>query len=152
MRSGDFILLELSAEPLPEWSGGSLASSSSQDVTSSDSEEEDLLSAIASATAQSSIRSEEDQDTPFSGSNGDGGLTVRERLQREYTPSSATTAAAAAVQQRVKRRKEYMNQVSERNDTPFFAGLLALFLLPALGILAVASSSGYLDALAAGWQ
>ena len=45
-----------------------------------------------------------------------------------------------------------MDQASQRNDIPFFAGLFALFVLPALGILLAASSSGYLDSLADGWR
>lgn len=40
-----------------------------------------------------------------------------------------------------------MEEASQRNDGPFFAGLFAAFLLPAAVILAVAYSSGYMDAL-----
>jgi len=55
------------------------------------------------------------------------------------------------VQARIQKREEYMSQVSERNDAPFFAlATLAVLAVPC-GILAWAYFSGYLDQVARGY-
>jgi hypothetical protein len=80
------------------------------------------------------------------------GLTMAGKLERSYKEKAAAQRRqATVVEGRIKRRQEYMDQVAERNDTPFFAGLFLLFVLPAAGILLWAVSSGYLDKLSAGY-
>ncbi|GAB4821733.1 hypothetical protein N2152v2_008779 [Parachlorella kessleri] len=53
----------------------------------------------------------------------------------------------SALKKRVKKRKEYMTQVKERNDGGFFLFMAFAFLGPALLGLAVAFGSGYMDKL-----
>ena len=52
------------------------------------------------------------------------------------------------VQERIAKRKERLSQVGTRNDSKFFAAVAFLVLVPPLGILWWASSSGLLDRLA----
>lgn len=52
-----------------------------------------------------------------------------------------------AYRRRVKKRKEYLNEVSQRNDSKFFLWLAVAFLGPAFIGLVVAYTSGYLDLL-----
>lgn len=112
----------------------------------------------ATSSSEASIISSSDDDNGLQQSNeNDGGaisptssgsgLSIADKLEQQYDSSNRTMTA---YERRMVARKERMEQVSTRNDAPFFAGLLALFLVPALGILWYASASGYLDALAAG--
>ncbi len=163
MRRAPFIMLELSSGPLKEWveekQGSGLPSPLNSYTSESDAdpeeEKDDLLSAVAAqaaATAASSLSSSDSMDldgnTTSSGTSSGGTSTIGDRLQRNYNKSNS---GMTDLEKRVNRRKEYFDQTSTRNDTPFFLGVLAAFLLPAVIILGIASSSGYLDALEAGW-
>lgn len=150
MRRAPFIMLELSLTPLREWQddneGAVYTSESDSNESETVGEEQDLLSAVAAEAAAnlSPISSLDSMDLPGSTAPG----TIGERLQRNYNKSNT---GMTDVERRVEKRKEYFEQSSNRNDAPFFAAVLAAFLLPAFIILGIASSSGYLDALAAGW-
>jgi len=161
MRRASFIMLELSRVPLKEWldekEDSGLPSSLASYTSESDAEappparEPDLLSAVAAeaATASSGNLSSSDSiDLPGSSRTAAAAGTIGERLQRNYKKSNS---GMTDLEKRVSKRKEYFEQTKTRNDTPFFLGVLAAFLLPALIILGVASASGYLDSLAAGW-
>ena len=50
------------------------------------------------------------------------------------------------------RRREYMERDSIRSDSKLFIGLFVAFVAPAVGILAWAYFSGYLDQLAQGYK
>lgn len=50
-------------------------------------------------------------------------------------------------QERIKNRKNYMEQVGQRNDAPFIATVFAFFFLPAAVILVIAFGTGYIDSL-----
>jgi hypothetical protein len=76
-----------------------------------------------------------------------GGQTIGERAAALYREQQAAPDAA---RERRRLADERMEAQAGRNDAPLFAGLAALFLFPALAILAAAQASGYLDALAAG--
>jgi hypothetical protein len=76
-----------------------------------------------------------------------GGQTIGERAAALYREQQAAPDTA---RERRRLADERMEQQAGRNDAPLFAGLAALFLFPALAILAAAQASGYLDALAAG--
>lgn len=54
-------------------------------------------------------------------------------------------AVPAISRKRNIRRQEMLNRVSQRNDAPLFAGLLALLLVPPAGILAFAVAVGFID-------
>lgn len=45
-----------------------------------------------------------------------------------------------------------MNDVSERNDVPFFSAVAIAFLLVPAAVLTWAISSGYIDTLARGYK
>lgn len=51
------------------------------------------------------------------------------------------------MERRIQARKDYLGEVSQRNDGKLFASLAAVFFLPALVILLVAFGSGYMDQL-----
>lgn len=140
MRRADYLVLELSVEPLREWEEAVRSVDASMSESGAESSPEDEWRGEADASMA------EDE-----GARVGDGLTVKERLQLEYEREAAS-GRKSAMQQRMERRKEYFEQATERNDGPFFAGLLALFVLPALAILVAASASGYLDDLAAGWR
>mmetsp|Transcript_40113 Transcript_40113/g.103823 ORF Transcript_40113/g.103823 Transcript_40113/m.103823 type:complete len:285 (-) Transcript_40113:213-1067(-) len=53
----------------------------------------------------------------------------------------------SAVERRIQARKDYLGEVSERDDSKFFALIAAAFFLPAIVILLVAFGSGYMDEL-----
>mmetsp|Transcript_33110 Transcript_33110/g.98475 ORF Transcript_33110/g.98475 Transcript_33110/m.98475 type:complete len:348 (-) Transcript_33110:757-1800(-) len=57
------------------------------------------------------------------------------------------TAPKTDVQRRIERRQAYMDQVGQRNDSTFLSVAGLLFLGPAIGILAWAYFSGYLDSM-----
>jgi hypothetical protein len=97
----------------------------------------DVLAALIGEVAEESNESDVESDGRMVG-------TIGERLQRR-------AATPTALQRRIARRKEYMSKVNERNDTPFFLGLLALFVLPSLVILSIVSMNGYLDYLNQTW-
>ena len=151
MRRADYMLLEVTVEPVIQAGNYEVTdapdaekeSGSDQEIQSDgfDRENYDLLSAIANSIEATPEEGSESQRRPG---------TIGERLQQKYDESSATPGMTA-LERRMARRKKYMAQVSERNDSPFFAWLLAAFVLPALCILAVAASTGYLDSLSRGW-
>ncbi|KAL4535207.1 hypothetical protein Ndes2437A_g05937 [Nannochloris sp. 'desiccata'] len=159
MRRAPFIMLELSVAPLKEWvdekEDSGLPSPLNSYTSESDAEappaagEPDLLSAVAAEAeaAAGNSSSLDSIDLPGSSTTAAPG-TIGERLQRNYKKSNS---GMTDLEKRVSKRKEYFEQTSTRNDTPFFLGVLAAFLLPALIILGIASTSGYLDSLAAGW-
>jgi hypothetical protein len=159
MRRAPFIVIELSSAPLKEWidekEDSGLPSPLTSYTSESDTEapsaasEPDLLSAVAAeAFAAGNLSSLDGDDLPGSRSTTAAAGTIGERLQRNYKKSNS---GMTDLEKRVSKRKEYFEQTSTRNDTPFFLGVLAAFLLPALIILGIASTSGYLDSLAAGW-
>ncbi|KAL4458877.1 hypothetical protein ABPG75_013742 [Micractinium tetrahymenae] len=82
-------------------------------------------------------------------------LTVAERLEAEYAARQAAEAGAAPqvqrqltdLERRQRRRKDYFEQASQRNDAPFFATMAAAFVVPPALILGIAWASGYLDSL-----
>lgn len=150
MRRADYILLEVTREPVAQGNYDATDAQDSNTDSNSDQNERyngsntdnyDFLSAIAS-----SIESDEEGLESQRRSR-----TIGERLQKQYEESSIKPATTA-LERRISRRKDYMTQVTKRNDVPFFAWLLAAFLLPALCILAVAASSGYLEALSQQWS
>mmetsp|Transcript_28172 Transcript_28172/g.71821 ORF Transcript_28172/g.71821 Transcript_28172/m.71821 type:complete len:268 (-) Transcript_28172:332-1135(-) len=75
------------------------------------------------------------------------GMTIGERMAAEYEAREAARQKVSEVNKRIQKRAAYMDEVSERNDAPFFALVGLAFLGPALIILAVAAGSGYLDQL-----
>ncbi len=155
MRRAPYILFELSTTPLKEWveetQGSGFPSALNSYSSASDTDEPiippvdepDLLSAVA-AEALSSSSSLDSVDLPISAAPG----SIGERLQRNYKKSNS---GMTDLEKRQSKRKEYFAQTGKRNDTTFFLGVLAAFLLPAVIILGIASSSGYLDALESGW-
>lgn len=143
MRRAPYIALELSAEPLPLWDqppqdGAALGDPS---ASSSDAESELLVALAADASASASSMNSMD-----GGSGSEG--TIGERLERRQKQAAG---GMTDLERRQRRRKEYFEQSSGRNDAPFFAAVAAAFLLPAVVILGVAASTGYLDSLASGW-
>lgn len=97
----------------------------------------DVLAALIGEVAEESNESDVESEERLFG-------TIGERLQRR-------ASTPTALQRRIARRQEYMSKVNERNDAPFFLGLLALFVLPALLILSIVSMNGYLDYLSQTW-
>lgn len=75
--------------------------------------------------------------------------TLAERLELAYNGEEGSELAA--LRKRQNARQQRMDEESGRSNLPLFAGLLLLFVLPALFILVAASQSGYLDHLANGW-
>ncbi|KAJ9523010.1 hypothetical protein QJQ45_023819 [Haematococcus lacustris] len=86
-------------------------------------------------------------DGLMSDSEDAGGLTIGEAMAARYARQTQAAKQVNAVQQRIARRKAYMEQEAQRDDSGLLLSLLAAFLGPALIILAVASSTGYLDRL-----
>lgn len=101
-------------------------------------ESTDVLDALVGGVAEESRETRESAGTKSS-------RTIGDRLERQVSTPTA-------LQRRIARRKEYMSKVNERNDAPLFLGLVSLFVLPALIILAVVSMNGYLDYLNQTWS
>lgn len=74
-------------------------------------------------------------------------MTVGERMAAQYEAQQRAALQVTDVKRRIDKRAAYMDEVSQRNDSPLVLGLLAAFLLPPAVILAIASSSGYLERL-----
>ncbi|PRW59574.1 hypothetical protein C2E21_1826 [Chlorella sorokiniana] len=130
-------------------------------------QDDDLLSNIVRASIDSSLSvssldSFDASDAAGSASaDGDGPaltaagraaaakLTVAEKLEQRYIEGQAAADALAAaesdLERRKRRRKEYFDQQSGRNDVPFFAGVVTLIALPPAVLLIWAISSGYLE-------
>lgn len=70
------------------------------------------------------------------------GDSIGDQLEQRFQTSSRLQTES---QKRMARRQAYMEQDMERDDTGFFLGVGAIFILPAFAILAVAYFSGYLD-------
>jgi len=101
---------------------------------------------ISSAGAAPTAASSEEQ--PANASNGSGEATVAEKLAQQYRDSQAgLVAQQTAFERRQRRRKEFFEKESSRDDGGFFLVTAAVILLPAIGILAIAYFSGYLDQL-----
>uniref|UniRef100_A0A383WG76 PDZ domain-containing protein n=1 Tax=Tetradesmus obliquus TaxID=3088 RepID=A0A383WG76_TETOB len=145
---------------------------SSNSITLRFLEVAELLQALEAAdgiislttTNNNSSSSNDGSSTPISGStplssidsisslasiSDSDGSTIAERLQQQYEQAQqgSSSKPLTGVEQREQRRKSYMEQVGQRNDSGFLAVLAASFLLPALVILAVAYSTGYLDSM-----
>lgn len=143
MRRTAFIKLEITAAVLSEWQDLESATSASDTSDNEGEQEMDLLTAVAAEAAASMGSVSGSIDISPSTTPG----TIGERLARKQ---SASNKGMNDLEKRKARRKEYFEQTTDRNDAPFFAGLLAAFVLPPLAILIYASQSGYLDSLAAG--
>ena len=77
---------------------------------------------------------------------------MAERLATAYEQNEKTAFQEQSLHaRRIKRRQDYLEAESNRNDTPLILGLLAAFILPSLCILIYAFSSGYLDRLASNY-
>lgn len=126
MRSAETITLEFERwdGPMPGLAGDSLSAVSS-----------------GSGTDASSAAS------PLVSSDGPPGESIGDRMARQYREAAAAGRTPTAVEQRMQRRKARMEEDARRDDRPFLLGLLALFALPPLIILAIAQGSGYLDQL-----
>jgi hypothetical protein len=74
--------------------------------------------------------------------------TIGEKIQNMQ---EAKSRSLDAVQKRKGKRRAYMEQASDRNDSFFFLGVALLFLLPATVILLWALSTGYIDKLSHGY-
>ncbi|WIA34474.1 hypothetical protein OEZ86_012805 [Tetradesmus obliquus] len=144
---------------------------SSNSITLRFLEVAELLQALEAAdgtlsltTNNSRSSSNDGSSTPISGSSplssidsinslasisDSDGSTIAERLQQQYEQAQqgSSSKPLTGVEQREQRRQSYMEQVGQRNDSGFLAVLAASFLLPALVILAVAYSTGYLDSM-----
>lgn len=59
---------------------------------------------------------------------------------KKVTPKFLTTS-----QKRNIRRQEYLNEVSKRNDSVFFATIGAFVILPPIVILGIAIATGYVQ-------
>jgi hypothetical protein len=140
MRRSATITLALSSQPIPEWTaaGDAPAAAAAARDGGGGGGGSSFLDAIVSDGESSS-----DEGVAREGR----GMTIAEQLERRHAQQEGAATAAAA---RMQRRRDYMEEAGGRNDGPFFAGVAALFVLPALVILGVAASSGYLDTLAAG--
>ncbi|GMH44411.1 hypothetical protein BSKO_12363 [Bryopsis sp. KO-2023] len=79
-------------------------------------------------------------------------LTIGEKMEREWAKTASQREDLTAAQRRIKRRKEYMQTSSGRDNTPFFTIVFGLFVLPPAAILIIAYSTGYLDKLAFGFR
>eukprot|EP00191_Tetraselmis_sp_GSL018_P008669 CAMPEP_0177600636 /NCGR_PEP_ID=MMETSP0419_2-20121207/13770_1 /TAXON_ID=582737 /ORGANISM="Tetraselmis sp., Strain GSL018" /LENGTH=298 /DNA_ID=CAMNT_0019093725 /DNA_START=295 /DNA_END=1191 /DNA_ORIENTATION=- len=84
-----------------------------------------------------SSEDEEDQDA--------GGRSTEEQERQQQ--QQRRRRQRSEVEMRIQARKDYLGEVSQRDDTGFFLGLAAAIVLPAATILAIAYASGYLDAL-----
>lgn len=70
--------------------------------------------------------------------------TIGEQLEEQLKSESK---GVSDVQKRMQRRRDYMAEVSQRNDSNLAVILFSAFLLPAITILTIAYFSGYLDTL-----
>jgi hypothetical protein len=105
----------------------------------------------AAATSSPSSTDLSDDEALAAGAPSDSEAdSIGRRLEESYRAANASSGQMSDSEKRVARRKERMEQVKERNDVPFFAGLLVAFLAPAAAILWAAFSSGYLDQLLQG--
>ena len=149
MRRSQFIKLELSSAVVSDWEEfDDSATSESSDVPDNEGDQEvDFLTAVAAEAAASMGSVSDSMDGSSSSITTPG--SIGERLARKQRTADK---GMTDLEKRKARRKEYFDQTTERNDAPFFAGLLAAFILPPLAILIYASSSGYLDSLASGWM
>ncbi|CAD7697581.1 unnamed protein product [Ostreobium quekettii] len=73
--------------------------------------------------------------------------TVGDRLAQKYERDEDKRKALSDVQKRIRRRKDYMEEVGQRDDSAFFTGAIASVVVPPLLILLVAYFTGYLDVL-----
>ena len=94
---------------------------------------EDAAGAVAAAAAAAQSRAEQQSVEQRSGAEGDADAVSP--FQRPL-PSAAP--------RRIKKRSEYLDVVSQRNDAPFFAALLVGVLATPLLLLALAYSNGWL--------
>ncbi|KAF6260043.1 hypothetical protein COO60DRAFT_1700504 [Scenedesmus sp. NREL 46B-D3] len=147
MRSSSSITLRFQsvAELLQALEAADGTLSLTNNSSSSSSSSEGGNTATSDSTPLSSIDS---LSNLASISENDGG-TIAERLEQQYEQAQQGSAGKVmtGVEQREQRRKSYMEQVGQRNDSRFLLVLAGSFLLPALVILAVAYSTGYLDSL-----
>lgn len=143
MQRGASIEFVLSAEPIPDaaeadWQAAAAAAQPAAAATSSFDEAAASGASFDEADFLGRIASE--------GAAPPG--TIAERLAAQYAARQAEDGRLTALERRIKARQAYMEEADARDDAPFFAALAAAFLLPALVILGVAASSGYLDKLA----
>lgn len=147
-RRGDFISLVVSREPVQDLVTVTTISESSVD---SDNDAAPMASTLQLIDDLASSGSESDSSFSSEAFNNNRPSTIAEKLEAEYRIANDPAGRPMSdVDKRIARRKERMEIVKERNDLPFFAGLMVAFLAPALAILWAASASGYLDQLVTG--
>jgi hypothetical protein len=139
MRSSDTITLEFEAWDGPVPGGAVLNGNSLRTASSS----------LAGSTPGSTLSSLDSITGSMQegGGSDSSGESIGDRLERQYREAAATGRAPTAVEARQQRRKAAMELSAQRDDRPFLLGLFLTFALPPLVILAIAKSSGYLDAL-----
>ena len=71
-------------------------------------------------------------------------MTLQQQLERAYEEARRPETKTPA-QIRIQKRRDYMAKVGKRNDSPFFAFVGALVLVPPLVILGFAIATGYVD-------
>ena len=149
MQRGASIEFFLSAEPIPDaaeadWAAQQAAAAAEVAAAAA------ATSSFDNAATSGASFDEGDLLSRIAGEGGGAAPpgTIAERLEAQYASRQAEDGRLTALERRVKARQAYMEEADARDDGPFFAGLAAAFLLPALVILGVAASSGYLDKLA----
>lgn len=102
--------------------------------------------AASSSDSGSSVSSVDVQSpTADAASNDSTAPTIGELMAAKQAAAEAKGMRKSDVVKRMERRAAYLEQVGQRNDSPYLAGAVALFVLPSLVILGWAYFSGYLD-------
>ncbi|KAK9811321.1 hypothetical protein WJX72_001761 [[Myrmecia] bisecta] len=141
LRRAETIDLVLTSKPL-------VTAAQPRQQASKDTQPEDgAASASNTASLEAVLQAQPGGDGDSSADSS--GQTIAERLQQQYGEQASRTSPQ---QRRMQRRKEYMDQAGDRDDSVFFGVAVAAFLLPAIVILGIAFGSGYLDNLAGSYR
>ncbi|KFK37139.1 hypothetical protein AALP_AA4G218200 [Arabis alpina] len=152
------LLLHLSPPPLPSLLRSNRSSENS--VTENNDSGSSSSSARTQLDLLEQLTSTSDGYMSDGGGNGSSGITIREQLaglvgsdrdEDEFTiPLGKNLKKVSAKfltisQKRNIKRQSYLNEVSQRNDSTFFATIGAFVILPPLLILLFAILTGYVQ-------